>query len=108
MSTRPSLTLAALLICTGCASSSSVTLPPPPSDPPSCPAPAYAPCPPPAAPLDGQTLGVTEATDAENRARWLVCIERHNAWLECATRLIERGYLAAPSTPKPEKGIDDE
>lgn len=43
------------------------------------------------------TLGATEAADVENRSRWLVCIERHNAWLQCAATLIERGYLRGPA-----------
>jgi|GEM_PF-2632620 hypothetical protein len=43
-----------------------------------------------------RTLGATEAADAENRTRWLVCIEQHNAWLSCAANLIDSGFLRKP------------
>lgn len=38
----------------------------------------------------------SEVADVENRARWLVCVERHAAWLACAGVLVRAGVLAAP------------
>lgn len=38
----------------------------------------------------------SELADVENRSRWLVCVERHAAWLACAGDLVRAGVLAAP------------
>ncbi len=86
---------AVLLILSGCATPSSTPSPPPRVDPPTCPAVAFRACRPPMIPAD-RTLGATEAADAENRTRWLVCIEQHNAWLSCAANLIDSGFLRKP------------
>jgi len=86
---------AVLLILSGCATPSSTPSPPPRVDPPTCPAASFRACEPPVTPT-GPTLGATETADAENRTRWLVCIEQHSAWLACAANLIDRGFLRAP------------
>jgi hypothetical protein len=44
------------------------------------------------------SMGAAEVADVQNRARWLACIERHSAWLQCAAALIDRGLLARPQT----------
>lgn len=95
MKTRNSLLLAALLLLSACATTSSPVLPQRPVRPPTCPTESFRACP---APImtPGASLGQTEADDVENRARWATCIARHSAWLRCARTLIDAGFLSPP------------
>lgn len=83
-----------------CATTSIEPLPTQPPEAPSCPLQSFLPCEGPN-PETSNNLGETEPADAMNRARWLTCIERHNAWLQCAKTLIDRGFLRAPSPTAP-------
>jgi hypothetical protein len=87
--------LLALLIFSGCGTTIWPQSKPQPIDPPSCPRQAFEACQGPIPPA-GVTLGDTEPTDAGNRARWLACIERHNAGLQCLAELVSKGYLRRP------------
>ena len=86
----------ALLVLTGCATNSLPNLSKPPTEAPTCPVAAFQACEAPMLSTD-KSLAATELVDVENRARWLGCIERHNAWLACASTLIEQGYLRGPA-----------
>jgi hypothetical protein len=95
VNTRTLLLSSALLITSACATKDSPPSPPPRVRPPTCSVEAFRRCDPPI-PHQGEHLGATELHDAENRARWRVCIERHTAWLTCAQALIEKGLLRLP------------
>lgn len=90
-----SLLLCALVILPGCVTTRLPNLSKPLAEVPTCPVEAFQACRAPVLSKD-DSLGATEAADVENRARWLACIERHNAWLGCAASLIDRGFLKAP------------
>lgn len=88
-----------LFLFVGCATTNTAPLPTQPPAAPTCPRESFLACEPPIAEA-GSTLGESEVADARNRARWLACIERHNAWLSCAATLIQRGFLRTPN-PNP-------
>ena len=95
MKTPTLLLLFALMILPGCAMNRPPNLSKPLNEAPTCPTESFLACRPPVTPAD-PSLGASEEADVENRARWLECIERQNAWLSCAARLIDGGFLKGP------------
>ncbi len=58
---------------------------------------AYKRCPAPVIGPDQADVRQTEVEDAENRALWLICVERHNAAVDC---LEARDKLSTPQEPQ--------